>query len=364
MKILTTKDDIISEAIRVLKNGGIVVYPTETVYGIGVDATNQEAVNKLLRYKSRREGKPLSIAVADKQMASRYVDINETASNLYDTMLPGPLTVVSKSLGKVAKGVESEHGTLGVRIPNFKLILDIIKEFGKPITATSANASYQKRPYKIDDIFDNISDSQKELIDLVIDVGQLPPNDPSTVVDTTLNDFRILRQGNVQLTGTIELNSLSPEDTQRIGEDIMNKYSQYLGYKSVVFALKGELGAGKTEMTKGIARRLGIKEQIVSPTYTIENLYNISGVENSYLASQKIHLVHMDTWRIYSSEELEAMDFYKQIDDCNIFVIEWADKVLDIIERISSEAIVIWVDIIYGQSDEQRLIKISDLKSI
>jgi L-threonylcarbamoyladenylate synthase len=362
MKILTNNDDTISEAIRVLKNGGIVIYPTETVYGIGVDATNQDAVNKLLKYKSRREGKPLSIAVDSKEMASKYVDINDAADNLYDTLLPGPVTIVSKSLGRVAKGVESEHFTIGVRIPDYPLIVDILRGFGKPITATSANASYQKRPYKISDILDNISNKQKELIDLIIDVGELPKNDPSTVVDTTMNDLKVLRQGKAKLTSISEHISTSPEQTQEIGAELVGRYSQYFGYKSLVLALKGELGAGKTEMTKGIAKQLGIQEHISSPTYTLENIYKIPAVENSFLESKKISLIHMDTWRIYSSEELEALDFYNQVDDCNVFVIEWADKIIDVLEKISSETIIVWVEIDYSNKENQRLIKISDFE--
>src|SRR5680860_1375363 len=181
----TPTKKIIEEAVKVLEKGGLVIYPTETLYGIGVDATNQKAVDKLLTYKTRREGKPLSIAVNSLQMAKEYVEINPTAHNLYSNFLPGPLTVVSPGLGKVAKGVESEIGTLGIRIPKYELILDIIESFGKPITATSANASYKKQPYCIDDILENISTKQKNLIDLIIDAGQLEKRDPSTVVDTT-----------------------------------------------------------------------------------------------------------------------------------------------------------------------------------
>jgi L-threonylcarbamoyladenylate synthase len=134
----TPTSEIIKTAVEVLSRGGLVIFPTETLYGIGADATNQAAIDKLLQYKSRREGKPLSIAVNSLEMAEQYVEVNKTALNLYQNFLPGPLTVVSKSLGRVAKGVESEIGTLGVRIPDYQLVLDIVTAFGKPITATSA----------------------------------------------------------------------------------------------------------------------------------------------------------------------------------------------------------------------------------
>src|SRR3989304_1221808 len=100
----------IDRAVKVLKTGGLVIYPTETCYGAGVDATNQKSVAKVLKYKTRREGKPLSIAVTDQKMASRYVKLNATAKNLYKQFLPGPLTVVSAGKHRVASGVESETG--------------------------------------------------------------------------------------------------------------------------------------------------------------------------------------------------------------------------------------------------------------
>jgi L-threonylcarbamoyladenylate synthase len=191
----TPLEKIIDTASNTLLAGGLVVFPTETVYGIGALATSQEAIDKLLSYKTRREGKPLSIAVDSLEMAQEYVEVNDTARNLYENFLPGPITVVSKGKHTVAIGVESETGTLGIRIPNYELVRDIVKKIGKPITATSANASYKKKPYTVEDILNNISEKQKNLIDLIIDAGVLPKREPSTVVDTTGDGEIVLRQG-------------------------------------------------------------------------------------------------------------------------------------------------------------------------
>src|SRR5689334_6125072 len=103
MKIVTLTDqnlkEIVKEAVEVLKNGGSVIYPTETCYGIGVDATNQKAVDALYDYKGFRGQKPFSMAVIDRKMAEEYVEINDIADNLYKNYLPGPVTVVSNSKG-------------------------------------------------------------------------------------------------------------------------------------------------------------------------------------------------------------------------------------------------------------------------
>lgn len=355
----TPRDEVIQAAVDTLKKGGLFIFPTETMYGIGADATNQEAIDKVLAYKARREGKPLSIAVSSPEMAEQYVKVNAVARNLYDAFLPGPLTVVSKGRGNVAHGVESETGTLGVRVPDYPLVIDIIKAFGKPITATSANASYKKRPYAIDDIFNNISNKQRALVDLALDAGQLPKREPSTVVDTTLNEKVVLRQGDIKLVPLMTEITHSPEETQALGERILKKYQHYLGYKSVIFAMQGELGAGKTEMTKGIGRALGITDAIQSPTFIIEKEYLIDGVKDSYVAEKKTMLYHIDTWRLFESAELEEIGFIEQVAAGNVFVVEWADKVLDLMQRVAEDAVIVWVNIDHGDGDTTRTIAVS-----
>src|SRR3989344_8426246 len=101
--LLTGKntESVLEEATGVLNRGGLIIYPTETCYGVGVDATNPDAVKKLLSYKERPEGKAISVAVADEAMAREYVDVNETAQNLYENFLPGPITVISESKHKI-----------------------------------------------------------------------------------------------------------------------------------------------------------------------------------------------------------------------------------------------------------------------
>lgn len=363
MEVIKLKDknlkEVAQKASEILKNGGIVIYPTETCYGVGVDPTNQTAVDKILKYKSKRKGKPMSIAVTGIDMAREYVEVNEIAENIYENFLPGPITVVSKSLDKVAKGVESPENTVGIRIPDNEVILEIIRTFGKPVTSTSANASYKKTPYKIEDILENISDKQKELIGLIIDAGELPHNPPSTVVDTTLNEYTILRQGNIKFQNSEKLITKSADDTQKLGERLMKKYKHYLGYKSVIFAMQGELGAGKTQMAKGIGKELGVKENISSPTFIVESNYDIEKPEGSHLEQKNTELIHIDTWRLQSGEELLEMDFLKQVEEGNVFVIEWADKVENILADIKAEAVLLWIKIKYLSDENEREIEIS-----
>jgi L-threonylcarbamoyladenylate synthase len=346
MKIIKCDENSVKTAVDVLKAGGLVIYPTETLYGIGADATNPKAIKKLTEYKNRPFGKPYSVAVTDQEMAEKYVALNSTAKKLYKEFLPGPLTIVSKGLNKLAPGVESEDGTLGVRISAYKLILDIVKAFGKPITSTSANASYKKRPYKVADILENISGKQKGLIDLIIDDGELPKNEPSTVVDTTLDDPVTLRQGEIKFSKENSVLSINEEATQNLAKEIWQKYEIHKGKRAIIFCLEGEMGAGKTQFTKGLARAMGITELVTSPTFAIENEYD-EGDKKLY---------HFDAWRLEGGNEMRKLGFENLIKNKAVISIEWAEKVADLIREFDDEAIIIWVKIKSGKKDNERII--------
>ncbi len=337
---------MVALAVKVLKNGGLVIYPTETLYGIGVDATNQKAVKKLNEYKNRPFGKPYSIAVTDQKMAQGYVEVNETAKNLYKEFMPGPLTIISKGKHKTAPGIESEEGTLGIRIPNYKLVIDIVNGLKKPITATSANVSYKKRPYKISDVLNNISDKQKGLIDLIIDAGTLPKNEPSTVIDTTLDDPVVLRQGKIKFSGENQILSKSEENTQNLAKEIWQKYENQKGKRAIIFALEGDMGTGKTQFTKGLAMAMGITELVTSPTFALENEYQ-NGAKK---------LFHFDAWRLENSDELTTLGFSDLIKNKSVVSIEWAERVSDTIRKFDDESIIIWIKIEFGKKEKERLI--------
>lgn len=343
MRIVKENKKAINLAIATLQKGGLVIFPCETVYGAAVDSLNPKAVKKLNKYKKRPFGKPYAIMCSSQKMAEEFVDLNDQAKNLYKTFLPGPVTIVSTGKHKAATGIESESGTLGVRIPKYAFMLAFIEKFGRPIVATSANASYQKRPYKLADIFENISGSQKKLIDLAIDAGELPHNEPSTVIDTTMEDLVILRQGVIKLKDKNEVLSKSEENTQNIGKELFQKYENYLGTRPIIFALEGPMGAGKTQLTKGLGRAMGIKEEIVSPTFSLVLEYP--------------HLSHFDAWKFQNSSELETLRIIKMLEDKNMVIaIEWAEKVAGLIKKYRDQAVIVWVKISYGKRENERLI--------
>lgn len=351
MLIIPENNKAIDVAVKALEKGQLVFMATETVYIAAVDAINETAVKKLVSFKNRPFGKPFSVGVTDIEMASKYVVLNETAKNLYKRFLPGPVTVVSTGRHVVADGVEAENGTLGIRIPDYKFFQEVCEKFNKPITATSANASYQRRPYKLSDILDNISEKQKKLIDLMIDAGELPHNEPSTVIDTTLDDEGvILRQGDIKLKAKNEVLSRSEENTQNIAKELWQKYEDYAGKRAIIFALEGQMGSGKTQFVKGLAKAMGITEQIVSPSYDLLSYYSTPFTVDC-------SLTHIDTWRMINpNEELKSLDVKDLIAKNSVLAIEWADRTIEEIKKYSDDAIIIWVKISYGKNECERLI--------
>ena len=346
MEIIKTGN--LEKIVDVLKNGGLVIMPTETVYIAAVDATNEHAVKKLVKYKNRPFGKPFSVGVTDISMIKKYVYLNKTAENLYKTFYPGPVTIVSKGKHRVAPGIESELGTLGIFVTDHKLTTNVIKKLGKPITTTSANASYQPRPFKTSSLFKYLSKKQKGFIDLVVDVGEIPFHEASTVIDTTLDDPADLRQEEIKLEHKVEVLSRSEEATQNTGKELWQKYEKYYGQRAIVFALVGPMGAGKTQFTKGLARARGVKEEVVSPTYDLELDYR--------LPTTDYKLIHIDAWRMSSDSELVELDFAKKITDKSVIAVEWADRVASEIRKYNEEAIIIWVKIRYGKGESERFI--------
>lgn len=343
------KEEIIKEAVDTLNKGGLIIYPTETCYGVGGNALEANAVNKVLLYKHRPEGKAVSVAVLNKDMATRYVILNDTAESIYDNFLPGPVTVISASKGVVDKRLEAEDGTLGVRIPRYQLILDIISKLDAPITSTSANSSGKKTPYTVEDVIQNITKKQLELIDLIIDAGELTHNPPSTVIDTTKEDLKVIRKGNFSL-GKIIIDKVieNEEDMRKLGEDLINRYIGSLKYKSLLVLFNAELGAGKTQFTKGIAEGLGIIEVVNSPTFVILKEYRVPDTTNS--------LIHIDAWRLESIDELKRMDIDKYLIKGNVVVVEWAGMARDYLSSIDKkDNLRLYIEIGYESLSKRRV---------
>ncbi|MFZ2200126.1 MAG: L-threonylcarbamoyladenylate synthase, partial [Microgenomates group bacterium] len=252
MQIIPATDHgAISLALAALSRGELVIYPTETCYGIAADTTNPGAVTKLLAYKGDRH-RQVAIAVDSRAMAKTYVELNGIAQNLYKEFLPGPITVISQSKHVCDERLESSQGGLGIRIPNYPFTQLLIKSFSKPITATSANTSGKKEPYSLEDWKKYTTQNKQEMVSIFLDAGRLADRPTSTVVDTTLNDPQILRQGALIIPAlSPSFTTSSSEETQEVAHQIISKHLSLTRRFPLILALQGDLGVGKTQFVKG-----------------------------------------------------------------------------------------------------------------
>ncbi len=180
--------------VQILEQGGVILYPTDTLYGLGVDALNREALKKLRTLKGREEGKAISIVVADMTMAEEYAEVTPLAAKLAEAFLPGKLTLILNAKDTLPGELTAGTGTIGIRIPNHVLCLNLARELGRPFTATSANVSDMESKHSVPEILAQFG-SSAPFIDRVIDAGTLLESLPSTVVDARSEFPHILREG-------------------------------------------------------------------------------------------------------------------------------------------------------------------------
>ncbi len=188
---------VIKEAVKVLKRGGIIVYPTETAYGLGADFLNLKAIAKIYKIKGRNFKKPLAVLVSSLAMAKRFVSFNKVSSALAKKYWPGPLTIILNFKIQILKEFRiKNYKTLGLRISSNKLATLIVRKLGKPLTSTSANISGKLDCYSVDEI-ESQFEKRKYKPDLIIDAGRLPKRKASTVVKITDGQIKILRKGKI-----------------------------------------------------------------------------------------------------------------------------------------------------------------------
>jgi L-threonylcarbamoyladenylate synthase len=192
----TAPDAVAGAAARVLRQGGLVAFPTETFYGLGADALAPTAVRRLLDVKGRPEGKPLLVLVDSLAMVeSLALEVPAPARALIAAHWPGPLTLVLRARPHVPAEVTAGSSTVGVRLSAHPVARALVRALGRPVTAPSANPTDATPPTTVDAVLDYFRDR----IELVLDGGATAGGEPSTVLDVTIDPPRVLRAGAVRL---------------------------------------------------------------------------------------------------------------------------------------------------------------------
>ncbi len=183
---------VVPRIVSLLKDGGVIIFPTDTVYGIGGDVLNENVIRKIFRIKKRRVYKSFLINVASKKQIKEVVLFHpRSASILEKKFLPGALSLVFHASGKLPRLLTGNEEKIGVRIPNHPVALCLLRAFPRPLVSTSANISGKPEPQTGDALYRLF----KGKVNVILDAGKSPSRIPSTLVDVTTTPPAILREG-------------------------------------------------------------------------------------------------------------------------------------------------------------------------
>ena len=181
----------INYLVQILDDGEIAVIPTDTVYGIVGDVTNENTINKIYSLKQREKNKPLLILVSSLEMLSKYVeDISSLELEIINNFWPGPLTIIFNNKKNLSDTLTAGKKEIAIRMPDDKALLDLINKLGKPIIATSANIAHQKTITSVDLLENSIKDN----ISYIYDAGYLEDK-PSTIIKIENDNVIFIREG-------------------------------------------------------------------------------------------------------------------------------------------------------------------------
>ena len=182
----------VDRVVEALHRGGVIVYPTDTVYGLGCDIFNRKAINRIYQIKQAPAGKPLSFVCSDLSDLARYAkNISNAAYRMMKRLLPGPYTFILEASRDVPKFMIGKRRTVGIRVPDNRICLEIVQALGRPVLSTSIASA--EDGIAINDI-ESIASRYGKVVDVIVD-GGAGVSEPSTVVDLTGEEPDILRAG-------------------------------------------------------------------------------------------------------------------------------------------------------------------------
>ena len=202
IKDINTDIRFIEEAGKVIRNGGTVAFPTETVYGLGANALDDEAVRKIFIAKGRPQDNPLIIHVSTKEISELVKDVPEVAQKIIDKFWPGPLTVILEKKDIIPNVTSANLNTIGIRMPNSEIALKLIELAERPIAAPSANISGRPSPTEVERCVEDLNGR----VDYIIGGESSDIGVESTIVDCTVNPPLVLRPGGITLEMLKEIN--------------------------------------------------------------------------------------------------------------------------------------------------------------
>lgn len=188
------KQKELDECINIIKKGGIIIFPTDTVYGIGCSAFCEDSIKKIFKIKNRNYNKPINVLCSSIEDVKKLaLKLNTKQEKIINKYMPGACTLIVKKKTEISKILTANLDTVGVRIPNNNIALELITKSGVPMATTSANISGQNDSIQIKEILTEFKDK----VDVIIDGGKAKIGIPSTIVEIANNKINILRQGSL-----------------------------------------------------------------------------------------------------------------------------------------------------------------------
>lgn len=284
--------NIIKEAAEIINNGGIVVFPTETVYGIGADALNDEAVDKIFKAKGRPQDNPLIVHIAEFDELYTLAKVVPTSAKiLADKFWPGPLTMILYKNNILSDKITANLNTAAIRLPVNKIALALIKESKKPIAAPSANLSGKPSPTDASHVIEDLMGK----VDMIIDGGSTDIGLESTVIDMTSEIPMILRPGGVtkediiSVLGKCEYDPAIIKGSEKlIPKSPGQKYRHY-SPKAKVILYKGEIENIAQKINEDYEKfqtegyKVGIMSTVQTQEHYLGKLTILCGDRTNYL---------------------------------------------------------------------------------
>ena len=311
VKINSIKDEALTKAADFIKNGGLVAFPTETVYGLGGDGLNSEAASKIYKAKGRPSDNPLILHINDQKMLHKIVnDVNSMAKKIMTAFCPGPITLILPKSDIVPSSVTGGLNTVAVRMPDNDIARELIRLSNTPIAAPSANISGRPSPTTAQAVYNDLHDR----IDMILDGGACHFGVESTIVDCTEDVPIILRPGAITKEMLEELFPVVKIDRAIVGDNVVPKAP---GMKYKHYAPKANM-----ILFEGSSAKMA--DAIASKMADYEREGKKVGLVVSYEVAEKLQ--HENT-AIYGNQE-DLLTIASEIYECLRF---FDDKDVDII---------------------------------
>lgn len=305
--------DAVFEAAEVIRAGGLVAFPTETVYGLGADALNSEAVKKIFEAKGRPQDNPLIIHVADKDIKKYAENISPIAEELINKFWPGPLTIILNKSSIIPFVTSANLNTVGIRMPASKIALELIKASGVPIAAPSANISGRPSPTDFERCVEDLNGK----VDYILGGNISEVGLESTIVDCTVNPPCVLRPGAV----TLEMLKAIHKDIY-IDPAVMKKPAENLKPKAPGMKYRHYAPKAKVKIIEGDLKKTIEKINEMVLNYIDENLkVGIMATDESLPFYKFGEVISLGSRKDLNSIAQNLFETLRTFDDKNVDVI-------------------------------------------